>query len=88
MIVDVAIPVQLPDGIAVPASALIESGTRSTVIVDKGGDVFEEKQVVTGWRLGNDVQIVSGLSSGDVVITSGTFLMNAQMRIQQRGPSR
>lgn len=88
MTVDVAIAVQLPDAIAVPASALIESGTRTTVVVDKGGGLFEERRVVVGWRLGNDVQIVSGLNPGDVVITSGTFLLDAQMRIQDHGPSR
>jgi Cu(I)/Ag(I) efflux system membrane fusion protein len=82
MIVDVELPQSLPSGLTVPAQALIESGNASRVFVDRGNGYFEPRDVKTGWRLGDRVEIVSGLSKGDRVVASGAFLVDSEARLK------
>ena len=50
-----------PESIAVPADAIIESGRKKSVFVERTAGVFEPRQVETEWRLGRRVEIVTGL---------------------------
>ena len=62
MFVDVELPVQMPPALTVPADAILDSGLTKTVFVDRGNGFFEPRQVKTGWRLGNRVEILQGLA--------------------------
>lgn len=83
MFVDVEFPVRLEATLTVPASAVVDSGTRKTVFVDRGNGYFEPRSVESGWRLGEHVEILKGLMAGDRVALSGTFLLDSESRIQQ-----
>ena len=63
MFVDVEFPVTLPPALTVPADAILDSGLRKTVFVDRGNGFFEPREVETGWRLGNRVEITKGLEA-------------------------
>jgi RND family efflux transporter MFP subunit len=78
--VDVELPVELPAALAVPADAVIDSGLRKTVFVARGGGVFEPRVVETGWRVGDRVEIVRGLSPHERVVVSGALLVDAETR--------
>ena len=65
MFVDVELPVQMPPALTVPADAILDSGLKKTVFVDRGNGFFEPREVKTGWRLGNRVEILQGLSAGE-----------------------
>ena len=72
MFVDVALPVALAAAIAIPVDAVLDSGLKKTVFVDHGGGVFEPRQVETGWRFGDRVEIemsmtAPGCGMGDVL---------------------
>jgi membrane fusion protein, copper/silver efflux system len=82
MFVDVELPVQLPAGLTVPADAIIDSGLRKTVFVNRGNGYFEPRRVETGWRVGDQVEIVKGLSPGDRIVTSGNFLIDSESRMK------
>jgi Cu(I)/Ag(I) efflux system membrane fusion protein len=86
MFVDVEFPLRLESTLTVPASAVVDSGTRKTVFVDRGGGYFEPRAVETGWRLGDHVEIVKGLMAGDPVAVSGTFLIDSESRMQAASP--
>ena len=60
MFVDVEFPVKLPPPITVPADAVLDSGLRKTVFVDRGNGYFEPRAVETGWRWASRVEIVRG----------------------------
>ena len=64
MFVDLEVPMTRPAAIVVPADAVVDSGTKKTVYVVKGDGVFEPRRVETGWRAGNQVEIVKGLMVG------------------------
>ena len=63
MFVDVEIPITLPPSLSVPADAVLDSGTRAIVYVDKGNGIFEPRRVKTGWSLGGQVEITDGLTA-------------------------
>ena len=61
MLVNVELPVTRPAALTVPADAILASGLRNTVFVDRGNGYFEPREVETGWRFGGMVEITAGL---------------------------
>jgi Cu(I)/Ag(I) efflux system membrane fusion protein len=82
MFVDVELPVKLPPAIAVPADAVVDSGRRKTVFVDRGQGHFEPREVETGRRLGDRIEISRGLRPGEKIAVSGTFLIDSESRME------
>jgi Cu(I)/Ag(I) efflux system membrane fusion protein len=68
--------------LAVPESAVIDSGDRQVVIVDKGEGKFEPRNVQLGQRGGGLVGIKEGVSEGDLVVTSANFLIDAESNLK------
>lgn len=82
MFVDVELPVPAPSGLTVPTDALVDFGLKQRVFVERGNGLFEPREIETGWRLGDRVQIVKGLSAGDRVVAAGTFLLDSESRLR------
>ncbi len=82
MFVDVELPVKVPPAISVPSEAVLDTGMKKTVFVDRGNGYFEPREVETGWRLGNRIEITKGLSPGERIVTSGTFLIDSESRME------
>lgn len=82
MFVDVDLPVTFPRAIAVPVDAVRYSGLKKTVLIDLGKGFFEPRDVETGWRFGERVEIVRGLMSGERIVVSGNFLIDSESRIK------
>jgi Cu(I)/Ag(I) efflux system membrane fusion protein len=68
--------------LAVPESAVIDSGDRQVVLVDKGGGRFEPRHVRLGKRGQGYVEIKDGVVEGDTVVTSANFLIDAESNLQ------
>jgi membrane fusion protein, copper/silver efflux system len=88
MFVDVALAIALPPSVAVPVDAVLDSGLKKTVFVDRGEGYFEPRQVETGWRFEGRVQIVRGLDPGERIVTSPNFLLDSETRMQQAFPAK
>ncbi len=82
MFMDVEIPITLPPAITVPVDAVLDSGLRKTVFVDRGKGFFEPREVETGWRVGNRVEIVKGLELGERIVISGNFLIDSESKLE------
>jgi RND family efflux transporter MFP subunit len=82
MSVDVALPVTLPSVVCVPPDAIVDSGLRATVFVDRGEGYFEPRRVELGWRSDDQVEVVHGLSPGERIVVSGTFLLDSESRMR------
>jgi Cu(I)/Ag(I) efflux system membrane fusion protein len=82
MFVDIEFPVNLPPTLVVPADAIVDTGLRKTVFVDRGNGYFEPRLVETGWRIGENVQVTKGLVSGDRIVISGTFLVDSESHMK------
>jgi Cu(I)/Ag(I) efflux system membrane fusion protein len=66
----------------VPDSAVIDSGNRQIVILDKGEGRFEPREVKTGRRGEGRVEITEGVGEGDRVVTSANFLIDAESNLK------
>ena len=64
--------------LVVPASAVIDSGNRQVVIIDKGEGRFEPRAVKLGMRSDDMIEILDGLKAGETVVTTATFLIDAE----------
>ena len=82
MFVDVELPINLPDSLTAPASAVIDTGSRRTVFVDRGNGYFEPRRVETGWRFGDRIEITKGLMEGERIVVSGNFLVDSESRMR------
>ena len=67
---------------AVPDSAVIDSGTRQVVLVVKGEGRFEPRAVKLGRRGEGYVEVRDGLKPGEEVVTSATFLIDAESNLR------
>jgi Cu(I)/Ag(I) efflux system membrane fusion protein len=86
MFVSVAVPIALPAGISVPAEAILDSGASKRVFVRTSDSAFESRPVETGWQLGDRVQVAKGLKEGEMVVASGTFLVDSESRLRSANP--
>lgn len=82
MFVDVEFPINLPPTVNVPVEAVMDSGAKKTVFVDRGKGYFEPRRVKAGWCLGDRIEIVEGLAPGDRIATSGNFLIDSESRLK------
>jgi len=82
MFVNVEVRVAIPAGLSVPADALVDTGLAKQVFVQTAPGHFEKREVEIGWRFDNRVQIVKGLKEGEMVVSSGTFLVDSESRLQ------
>jgi Cu(I)/Ag(I) efflux system membrane fusion protein len=82
MFVDVEFPIALPAAITVPSDAIVDSGMKKTVFVDRGNGFFEPRQVETGWRVGGVVEITKGLMQGERIVISGNFLIDSESKMK------
>jgi len=82
MLVDVELPVRLPPAVTVPLDALVDSGARARVYVEHGEGIFEPREVETGWRSGDRVEILHGVQPGERVVVEATFLVDSESRLK------
>ena len=86
MVVDVNLPVHVPRTLAVPNDAVINAGTHARVYVEHGNGIFEPREVETGWRTEDSVEILKGLAPGERVVVASTFLVDSESRLKSLQP--
>ena len=68
--------------LVVASEAVIRTGKRAVVLIRKGDGSFESRDVSLGQELGDDIEVVQGLSDGEVVVASGQFLIDSEARLR------
>jgi RND family efflux transporter MFP subunit len=66
----------------VPQTAVLNSGDRQTVFVDRGNGFFEPREVRIGAQGGGKAEILSGLRPGERIVVSGNFLIDSESQIK------
>jgi membrane fusion protein, copper/silver efflux system len=83
MYVDASIDTGSPNPVlAVPDNAVLDSGSRQAVFVDKGDGRFEPRDVKLGHRGEGYVEIREGVSDGEPVVISANFLIDAESNLK------
>ncbi len=76
-------PVEVP---VVPATSVVDTGPRPIVYVAREGR-HEPRTVVLGARIDDDIEVVSGLAAGELVVSDGAFLLEAESRLRAVPPA-
>src|ERR1039458_2843456 len=73
-----------PSAVLVPDSAILRSGENNTVFVALEGGKFEPRAVALGLSAeGNRSQVLSGLSEGERIVTSGQFMLDSESQLRE-----
>jgi Cu(I)/Ag(I) efflux system membrane fusion protein/cobalt-zinc-cadmium efflux system membrane fusion protein len=67
---------------AVPTEAILDTGVRQILFVDKGQGIFEPREVTVGVKADGYVEVKRGVADGEAVVTSGNFLIDAESRLK------
>jgi Cu(I)/Ag(I) efflux system membrane fusion protein len=86
MTVEVMLRKPLSRGLTVSTEAVVESGINPRVFVQRGDGALEARAVTTGWSSAGRVQILSGLRTGEKVVSAGAFLIDSESRMMQGAP--
>jgi len=68
--------------LAVPDSAVLDTGKRQVVLVERGEGRFEPREVKIGRRADGYTEVMEGVSEGDKVVVSANFLIDAESNLQ------
>lgn len=68
--------------VAVPDSAIIDSGSRRVAIIARGGGLFEPRAISLGARGGGYVQVLDGITEGEDIVVRGNFLLDAESNLR------
>ncbi|HZR79036.1 MAG TPA: efflux RND transporter periplasmic adaptor subunit [Chthoniobacterales bacterium] len=82
MYANVELGMDMGEGLIVPASAVMPTGSREIAFVDKGGGTLEARIVELGEQIGDHYEVKSGLAEGERVIASANFLIDAESKVQ------
>ncbi|MBM4055290.1 MAG: HlyD family efflux transporter periplasmic adaptor subunit [Planctomycetes bacterium] len=67
--------------LAIPATAVLDTGIRKIVYIDKGNGQYIGKEVILGPRTDAYYPVLDGLEEGDRVVTSANFLIDSQSQL-------
>jgi RND family efflux transporter MFP subunit len=68
--------------LAVPTEAVIDNGDRQYVILSRGDGYFEPREIEIGQQVDGYVAVLKGLEHGDLVVTSGQFLIDSETNLR------
>jgi len=82
MFANVTLEIPLGNRLVVPSTAVLDSGTRQVVFVDEGHGMFEARKVTLGVRTRDWYEIRDGIKAGEMVVTSGNFLIDSESSLK------
>lgn len=83
MYVDAEINTGSPEPVlTIPESAILDTGTKQAVFIDKGQGRFEPRDVVLGHRGDGYVEVREGITEGEPVVVSANFLIDAESNLK------
>ena len=82
MFVNVALKVAMGKQLVIPATGVLQSGTRQIVFVSREDGYIEPREVQLGSRAGDDFIVLKGVKVGEEIVTSANFLIDSESQLQ------
>jgi Cu(I)/Ag(I) efflux system membrane fusion protein len=82
MYVNAELAMDMGEGLTIPVSAVMPTGTRNVAFVDKGGGKLEPRIIQLGSKYGDVYEVQSGLVENERVVASANFLIDAESKVQ------
>jgi len=80
----VSVDIDIPLGrqLVIPASGVLQAGTREIAFIDRGQGNLEPRVIQTGAQIDDSVIVLSGLKPGDRIVSSANFLVDSEAQLQ------
>jgi len=72
-----------PNVVVIPSEAIVRSGNREQVFIERAPGKYEPRDVVLGLSDSGFTQIREGLNIGEIVVTSATFLIDSESKLRE-----
>lgn len=82
MFMNAELAMAMGEGLTIPVSAVMPTGSRNIVFVDKGEGKLEPRLVELGAKYGDNYEVRAGLTEGERVVASANFLIDAEAKVQ------
>src|SRR2546422_3749291 len=82
MFVNVSLKVPMGNQLVIPASGVLQSGTRAIAFVEHSDGYIEPREVQLGSRVGDDLIVLKGLKAGEQIVISANFLIDSETQLQ------
>jgi RND family efflux transporter MFP subunit len=82
MFVNVSLKVPMGNRLVVPATGVLQSGTREIAFVTRSDGYIEPREVQLGSRVGDNFIVLKGLKAGEQIVTSANFLIDSESQLQ------
>ncbi|MBI4550660.1 MAG: efflux RND transporter periplasmic adaptor subunit [Candidatus Latescibacteria bacterium] len=82
MYANIDLTVSVGPRLAVPTSAVLRTGQRDLVFVNRGEGRMEMRKVEVGTRTGDYYEVLGGLRAGERIVTAANFLIDAESKVQ------
>jgi RND family efflux transporter MFP subunit len=82
MFVNVNLKVPMGQQLVIPATGVLQSGTREIAFVDRSDGFIEPREVQLSSRIGDEFIVVKGLKAGEQIVTSANFLIDSESQLQ------
>jgi RND family efflux transporter MFP subunit len=82
MFVNVTLKIAMGKQLVIPATGVLQSGTRQIVFVSREDGYIEPREVQLGSRAGDDFIVLKGLKVGEEIVTSANFLIDSESQLQ------
>jgi len=82
MFVNIALKMPMGQQIVIPATGILQSGSRQIAFVYRSDGYIEPREVQLGARVGDDFIVLKGLKPGDQIVTSANFLIDSESQLQ------
>ena len=82
MFVNVTLKVPMGEQLVIPATGVLQTGTRDLAFVYRSDGFIEPREVQLGSRVGDDFIVLKGLKAGEQIVTSANFLIDSESQLQ------
>ena len=82
MYVNIELTLDMGEGLTIPVSAVMPTGSRTLVFVDKEAGKLEPRFIQLGRKYGDIYEVLDGLKNGERVVASANFLIDAESKVQ------
>jgi RND family efflux transporter MFP subunit len=82
MFVNVSLKIPMGSQLVIPATGVLQSGTREIAFVEHSDGYIEPREVQLGPRVGDDFIVRKGLKVGEQIVTSANFLIDSESQLQ------
>ena len=82
MYANIELAMDMGEGLTIPVSAVMPTGSHSLVFIDKGEGKIEPRFIQLGGRFGESYEVRDGLKEGERVVASANFLIDAESKVQ------